>query len=152
MKANNSAPSPAAEARRTYQEASKKLDFSHIEVDVSFNAQGKVKAHGGHFSASPKVDIIPGTETVGSNGVIEAKVNLLGPDGNFYLKTNNQGYSTLTPKTWSLARAKGEMSQAFLNRTLDAKGKWSGSSGGVEFFFNPPNKNIPLWRGYPVLP
>jgi len=151
IKAKNAEPSPAAERRRVYQEAKKQLDFSHIEVDVSFNAKGKVKAHGGHFSASPKVAIIPGTETVGSNGVIRAKVNLIGPDGNFYLKTNNQGYSTLTPKTWSLARAKGEMSRAFLNRKFNGK-VWEGKSGGVTFHFNPPNATVPLWRGYPVLP
>lgn len=82
--------------------------------------------------------------------MIYGQVNLLGPDGNFYLKTNNNGFSTMTPATWSLARAKGEMSQAFLNRSLDPNGKWSGTSGGVDFRFNPPNHSVPLWRGFPL--
>ena len=148
--ARNRAGSPAADLRLAYQQARGQVDFAHIEADVAFKANGQVKAQGGHFSTSPLLQRIPGTETVSPNGVIYGQVNLLGSNGNFYLKTNNNGFATMTPDTWSLARAKGEMSQAFLNRSLDPNGKWSGTSSGVDFRFNPPNNNVPLWRGFPL--
>ena len=98
---------------------------------------------------SPQLQRIPGTETVSPNGVIYGQVKLLGPDGNFYLKTNNQGFSSMTPDSWSLARAKGEMSQAWVNRT-QVGNLWFGDSGGVKFQFHPPSNNVPGWRGYPI--
>lgn len=148
--ANNRASTPWADLRRAYQKARGEVDFAHIEADVKFKANGQVKSQGGHFSTSPQLQRIPGTETASPNGVIYGQVKLLGPDGNFYLKTNNNGFATMTPDTWSLARAKGEMSQAFLNRSLDPNGKWSGTSSGVDFRFNPPNNHVPLWRGFPL--
>lgn len=111
--ANNRAGSPWADLRAAYQQARGQVDFAHIEADVKLNPNGTYSAKGGHFSTSPMVNIVPGTETVGANGSMRAQINLLGPDGNFYLKSNNGGYSSLTPDDWSLARAKGEMSQAF---------------------------------------
>lgn len=115
------------------------------------DAAGGVKsAKGGHFSTSPLVDMVSGTESVGANGTIQAQVKLLGPDGNFYLKSNNGGYSSLTPNNWSLAQAKGEMSSAFINRVPDNGRVWSGYSSGVEFRFFEPTNKLPLWRGYPV--
>ena len=150
MAANNRAPAPWADLRRAYQQARRQVDFAHIEADVAFKANGKVDAKGGHFSTSPQLQRIPGTEAVSPNGVIYGQINLLGPDGNFYLKTNNKGFSTMTPDTWSLARSKGEMSQAFLNRSIDPSGKWSGTSSGVDFRFNPPNNKVPMWRGFPL--
>jgi hypothetical protein len=150
LAANNRAGSPAADLRNAYQQAKGQVDFAHIEADVRLNSAGKLqKAHGGHFSTSPLIDIIPGTESVGANGSMWAKINLKGPDGNWYLKTNNNGFSSLTPNTWSLAQAKGEMSQAFLGRTQLPNGNWMGSSGGVDFRFFAPTKNVPLWRGFP---
>ncbi|MBU1360651.1 MAG: hypothetical protein KKC79_16330 [Gammaproteobacteria bacterium] len=89
---NNQVPSPAAELRRAYQQARGQVDFAHIEADVQFNAAGGLqRAQGGHFSTSPLVDIVAGTETIGPNGVIKAQVNLLGADGNFYLKRTTRG-------------------------------------------------------------
>jgi YD repeat-containing protein len=150
MAANNLAGSPAADLRSAYQQTKGQVDFAHIEADVRFNSAGGLQgAKGGHFSTSPLVDIIPGTELVGANGSMWAKINLKGPDGNWYLKTNNNGFSSLTPDTWSLAQAKGEMSQAFLGRTQLPNGNWMGSSSGVNFRFHPPTKNVPLWRGFP---
>ncbi|QBE65515.1 DUF6861 domain-containing protein [Pseudoduganella lutea] len=150
MAANNRAGSPAADLRSAYQQAKGQVDFAHIEADVRLNSAGVLqKAQGGHFSTSPLVDIIPGTESVGANGSMWAKINLKGPDGNWYQKTNNNGFSSLTPDTWSLAQAKGEMSQAFLGRTQLPNGNWMGSSSGVDFRFYPPTKNVPLWRGFP---
>lgn len=126
------------------------MDFAHIEADVRLNSAGGLQeAKGGHFSTSPLVDIVPGTESVGANGSMWEKINLKGPDGNWYLKTNNNGFSSLTPDTWSLAQAKGEMSQAFLGRTQLPNGNWMGSSSGVDFRFYSPTKNVPLWRGFP---
>lgn len=150
--ANNRAPTPWADLRRAYQQARGQVDFAHIEADVRFNAAGGLqKAQGGHFYTSPKVRVVPGTETVAGNGVVKAKVDLLGADGNFYRKTNNQEFSTLTPPSWSLARSKGEMSQAFLGRSQLATGGWFGTSGGVTFKFNPPNGTTVLdWRGFPI--
>ena len=137
--------------RAAYQQARNQIDFSHIEADVTLDGSGNLLgAKGGHFSTSPMVDIVPGTETVDANGVISAQVNLQGPDGAFYLKTNNGDYSTLTPGDWSLAQAKGEMSQAFLGRVQQPNGSWIGSSNSVNFRFFPPTKNVPLWRGYPL--
>lgn len=150
--ANNRAPTPWADLRRAYQQARGQVDFRHIEADVAFKANGKVKAQGGHFSTSPQLQRIPGTETVSPNGVIYGQVKLLGPDGNFYLKTNNQGFSSMTPDSWSLARAKGEMSQAWLRRALDPEGQWTGQSGGVEFVFHAHPSKVPQWSGYPIKP
>ena len=149
---NNRAGSPWADLRRAYQQAQGQVDFAHIEADVSFKANGQVKAQGGHFSTSPQLQRVPGTETVSPNGVIYGQVNLLGPDGNFYQKTNNGGFSSMTPDSWSLAQAKAEMSQAWLNRALSPAGGWTGVSGGVEFVFHAPNSKVPQWRGYPVKP
>jgi hypothetical protein len=151
MAANNRAASPWAGLRRAYEQARGQVDFAHIEADVVLNqGGGLVKAHGGHFSTSPQLQRIPGTETVSPSGVIYGQVNLLGPDGNFYLKTNNGGFSSMTPESWSLARTKGEMSQAFLTRSLHHTGQWRGTSGGVTFRFIPPNNAVPVWRGYPL--
>jgi hypothetical protein len=129
------------------------VDFAHIEADVIFKANGQVKAQGGHFSTSPQLQRIAGTETVSLNGVIYGQVKLLGPDGGFYVKTNNRGFSSMTPESWSLARAKGEMSQAWVNRSFDPIDRiWSGSSSGIDFMFHEPTNRIPMWRGYPVQP
>lgn len=156
--ANNRAGSPAAARRQAYLQARGQMDFRHIEADVVLNqAGGLVKAHGGHFPNSPRTHVIrDGTERWAPNGVGYAKVKLLGPDGNWYLKTNNlqdRGFASLTPEAWSFARAKGEMSQAWLNRVRDpVDGKWTGESSGVEFRFFPPNNHVQLWRGYPLEP
>jgi YD repeat-containing protein len=148
---NNRTGSPWADLRQAYVRARSQVDFSHIEADVSLKQSGGVKyATGGHFSTSPMVDIIAGTETISPNGVFKAQVNLLGPDGQYYLKTNNSGFSTLTPMDWSLARSKAEMSQAFVNRYQDANGRYYGDSNSVRFMFHPPTTKNPLWRGYPV--
>lgn len=153
MAANNRAPTPWADLRRAYQQARGQVDFAHIEADVKLNSAGSlVYAKGGHFSTSPNVHMVPGTVQVGSNGSIRANVELRGADGNFYPKTNSpSGRSSLTPDTWSLARAKGEMSSAFLNRIPGSDGFEYGLSSGVRFKFIPPNGTIvPLWRGYPL--
>jgi hypothetical protein len=63
-------------------------------------------------------------------------------DGNLYLKINNNGFSNLTPSNWSLAQAKGEMRQAFSERTHLPDGKWMGSSSGVDFHSYPPTKKL----------
>lgn len=56
----------------------------------------------------------------------------------------------MTPLTWSLAQAKGEMSRAWLNRSLISGTTYQGESGGISFkFFEPNYKNVNLWRGYP---
>jgi hypothetical protein len=146
-----SSPLPMSSLRQAYQEARGQIDFAHIEADVAFKSSGQIKAQGGHFSTSPQLQRIPGTETVASNGVIYGQVKLLGLDGNFYLKSNNGGFSSMTPDNWSLARAKGEMSQAWLSRSLDTVDQsWSGRSSGVDFMFYAPTKKVPVWRGYPV--
>ena len=147
--ANNQAGSPWADLRSAYQQAKGQVDFSHIEADVNLFANGGYSAKGGHFSASPLVDIIPGTESVGGNGSMWAQISLKGADGKWYLKTNNNGFSSLTPSDWSLAQAKGEMSQAFLGRSQLPNGNWMGNSSGVDFRFYPPTKNVLLWRGFP---
>jgi hypothetical protein len=148
---NNQAGSPWADLRRAYQQAQGQVDFAHIEADVKFKTNGQVKAKGGHFYNSPMIDIVPGTETVGANRVVRAQINILGPDGNWYPKNNSAGgISSLTPSDWSLAQAKGEMSQAWVNRTLDSLNRWQGISGGVTFRFNPPIGNVTQWRGFPL--
>jgi hypothetical protein len=151
--ANNRAPTPWADLRRAYQQARGQVDFAHIEADVKLNSAGHLAyAKGGHFSTSPDVRVVPGTVQVGANGVIRASVKLRGADGNYYLKTNAPaGRSSLTPDAWSLARAKGEMSSAFLDRIPGADGFDYGVSSGVRFKFIPPNKTtVLLWRGYPL--
>ncbi|WP_158336042.1 EndoU domain-containing protein [Burkholderia plantarii] len=150
MAANNRVGSPWSDLRIAYQQAATLLDFAHIEADVAFKANGGYTAKGGHFSTSPMISIVQGSESVGVNGTINAKVQLLGADGNFYLKSNNDGFSSLTPNTWSLAQAKGEMSQAFANRSQLPNGQWLGSSNGVDFRFFAPTNEAPLWRGYPI--
>lgn len=52
MAANNRAPAPWADLRRAYQQARGQVDFAHIEAHVTFKANGKVDAKGGHFSTS----------------------------------------------------------------------------------------------------
>jgi hypothetical protein len=105
---------------------------------------------GGHFSTSPRLNIVQGTEQIGQSGSMRAQIKLLASDGNFYLKTNNQGYSSMTPLKWSLAQAKGEMSRAWLNRSVISGKTYQGVSGGVSFkFFEPNYTSVNLWRGYP---
>jgi hypothetical protein len=64
--------------------------------------------------------------------------------------------STLKPETWSFARAKGEMSLAFANRTSanplnPSSSVYLGTSSGVNFkFFEPNGTSVQLWRGYPL--
>jgi len=153
MSANARTPPYWAELRSAYQQARGQVDFAHIEADVTLSANGKVTAKGGHFSTSPQLRRVPSTETVSPNGVIYGQVKLLGPDGNFYLKTNNKGFSSMTPESWSLAQAKGEMSQAWMNRWFDPVDQvWTGRSSGVDFLFHESTKRVPVWRGYPVQP
>lgn len=153
MAANHRAATPWADLRRAYQQARGQVDFAHIEADVIFKANGQVKSQGGHFSTSPQLQRIPGTETVSPNGVIYGQVRLLGPDGKFYLKTNNRGFSSMTPDSWSLARAKGEMSRAWINRMFDPVDRvWTGTSSSIDFLFHEPTNRIPMWRGYPIQP
>ncbi|MCG5266616.1 hypothetical protein MCL27_16455, partial [Acinetobacter pittii] len=136
--------------RRAYQDARGQIDFAHIEADIDFSRIASKQVMGGHFSTSPRLKIIEGTEQIGQNGSIRAKVELLTIDGNFYTKTNNGGYSSMTPLTWSLAQAKGEMSLAWLNRSLVSGKTYEGKSGGLSFkFFEPNYRNVNLWRGYP---
>jgi hypothetical protein len=148
---NNRAPSHWRELRQAYQQARDELDFAHIEADVTIGANGQVKAHGGHFATSPKVELVSGTERVGGNGVILGQVKLLGPDGKSYLKTNNDGFSSLTPESWSVARAKGEMSRAWLNREQFSSRGFRGTSSNVDFRFYAPTEKVQLWRGFPVI-
>jgi hypothetical protein len=145
-----SSPRPASSLRQAYQQARGQVDFAHIEADIDFTRPASKQVMGGHFSTSPNTQIVPGTESVGTNGSIFAKVELKAADGNWYSKTNNSGFSSLTPDAWSLARAKGEMSQAWLNRAaVPSKSYYVGTSSGVSFRFFPPAKTAPLWRGYP---
>jgi hypothetical protein len=146
----STAESPWAELRQAYQQAKGQIDFAHIEADVFLDASGKLHAKGGHFSTSPMVDIVQGTQSVAPNGVLQARVKLLGSDGQFHLKTNSK-FSTLTPDSWSLARAKGEMSQAWLGRSQVKGAEYTGVSSGVQFrFYAPSPPKAPLWRGYPL--
>lgn len=121
--------------RRAYQDARGQIDFAHIEADIDFSQVASKQVMGGHFSTSPLLKIIEGTEQIGQNGSIQAKVELLTIDGNFYTKTNNGGYSSMTLLTWSLAQAKGEMSLAWLNRSLVSGKTYEGKSGGLSFKF-----------------
>ncbi|MDP9933668.1 hypothetical protein, partial [Variovorax paradoxus] len=146
---NNAAGSPAAELRQAYQQARGQIDFAHIEADIDFTRTPAKQVIGGHFSNSPITKIVTGTESVGTNGSMYAQVELQASNGNWYPKTNNGGFSSLTPDTWSLARAKGEMSKAWLNRAAISNTTHVGSSSGINFKFFAPNNNIPLWRGYP---
>ncbi|WP_211482761.1 polymorphic toxin-type HINT domain-containing protein [Duganella sp. CF458] len=150
MAANNRVGSPMADLRKAYEQAKGKVDFAHIEADIDFSRIPAKQVMGGHFSTSPRLKIMQGTEQVGQNGSIRAQIELQAPDGIFYPKTNGQGYSTMTPDTWSLARAKGEMSNAWLNRSLVSGSTYQGMSSGVSFkFFAPNNTSVHLWRGYP---
>ncbi|RZK99187.1 MAG: hypothetical protein EOP36_20045 [Rubrivivax sp.] len=148
--ANNKTGSYWGDLRQAYQRAGGQVDFSHIEADIDFSRSASKQVMGGHFSSSPKLKIVHGTEEIGQNGSMRAQVELLASDGSFYPKTNGQGYSTMTPQTWSLAQAKGEMSLAWLNRSQVSGKVYQGSSSGVEFkFFEPNYTSVNLWRGYP---
>ncbi|MES2786560.1 MAG: LysM peptidoglycan-binding domain-containing protein, partial [Pseudomonadota bacterium] len=148
---NANTASPWADLRKAYQQARGQVDFQHIEADVFVKANGQVKAQGGHFSTSSQLQRIPGTESVAPNGVIYGQVRLQGPDGNFYLKTNNRGFSTMTPESWSLAQSKAELSRAWATRSFDPlEDVWTGKSGGVDFLFYEPSRRVPIWRGHPV--
>lgn len=65
-------------------------------------------------------------------------------------KVHNGGYSSLIPYSWSFAQAKRDISQAFVSHGQLPNGRWFGSSGGPNFRFFAPAKNVPLWRGYPI--
>ncbi|WP_159675644.1 hypothetical protein [Andreprevotia sp. IGB-42] len=136
--------------RQAYQQARGQVDFSHIEADIDFSRLASKQVMGGHFSTSPLLRVVQGTEQVGQNESMRAQIELLAPDGNFYPKTNGQGYSTMTPDSWSLAQAKGEMSLAWLNRSQVSGKTYQGMSGGISFkFFEPNYTTVNLWRGYP---
>jgi hypothetical protein len=151
--ANNKAPSPAAELRRAYQQAKGDIDFAHVEGHVGYKpTTGEPMVTGGHFSSSPKVQMPQGVWERYPSGVVRAPVQVRGPDGEWMWKSNTQNaMSTLTPESWSLARAKGEMSKAFLARYTAPTAETFGESAGVRFQFHKPNGTSVLqWRGYPV--
>lgn len=145
-----SSPTPMSSLRQSYQQARGQIDFAHIEADVRLGPP--LRAQGGHFPTSPNVRLVSGTESIGTNGSMRAQIELRGPDGNWYPKNNSpNGYSSLTPAGWSLARAKAEMSQAWLGRiAVPGKPYYVGTSSGVDFRFFAPNQTVPMWRGYPT--
>ncbi|MFZ0745265.1 MAG: EndoU domain-containing protein, partial [Terracidiphilus sp.] len=86
------------------------IDFDGHITRAEIKPNGNVV--GGHSTATGEVKVIPGTEA-GRNpqGVYKAKIQVADPanPGRYLPKTNNLGYSTMFPDTWTPERIKVEV-------------------------------------------
>lgn len=46
---------------KAYQQARGQVDFAHIEADIDFSRVASKQVMGGHFSTSPRLNIVQGT-------------------------------------------------------------------------------------------
>ncbi|GIF11785.1 EndoU domain-containing protein [Actinoplanes teichomyceticus] len=77
------------------------------------------------------------------SGTYRARVDILGPDGNWHQKN---GSSTFFPDNWTPQRVAEAIDDAFRNSTPhpEEPGKWIGESNGLEIqgFYNDANPNF----------
>ncbi|MET1256927.1 EndoU domain-containing protein, partial [Aliikangiella maris] len=102
------------------------IDFDGHILSGEIKPNGNVV--GGHSIASGNVRVIPGTESSpNAFGVYKAKIEVPDPSnpGQFLPKSNNGGYSTMFPDSWTADRIKVEVDTAFHSRTVNG-GKWTG--------------------------
>ena len=122
------------------------IDFDNHILNAEIKADGRVV--GGHSVASGEVRIIPGSESApNAQGVYVAKIEVADPanPGAFLSKTNNNGESTMFPKTWTSDRIKVEVDEAFKNKTVVGN-KWTGKTPSgvvVEGFLSPKTTVYP---------
>lgn len=124
------------------------IDFDGHILNAEIKASGKVV--GGHSTATGQVKVIEGTASApNANGVYRAKIEVADPNnpGQFLPKTNNGGWSTMFPDSWSADRVKIEVDAAFKKRTVNVN-KWSGTTPSgvrVEGYLQPKTTVYPIY-------
>jgi filamentous hemagglutinin len=122
------------------------IDFDGHIINAEIKSNGNVV--GGHSIAGGEVRVIPGSESpANAQGVYIAKIEVADPSnpGSFLPKGNNNGESTMFPKSWTADRIKVEVDAAFQNKTVIGN-KWQGitpSGVKVEGYLNPKTTVYP---------
>ena len=124
------------------------IDFDGHILNAEVKANGSVV--GGHSTGTGQVQVIEGTASApNASGVYRAKIKVADPNnpGQFVPKTNNGGWSTMFPDSWSADRVKIEVDAAFQNRTVNGN-KWSGTTPSgvrVEGYLQPKTTVYPIY-------
>uniref|UniRef100_UPI001EEC11A3 EndoU domain-containing protein n=1 Tax=Vibrio vulnificus TaxID=672 RepID=UPI001EEC11A3 len=124
------------------------IDFDGHILSGEVKPNGNVV--GGHSTATGRVRVIPGSSSApNAQGVYKAKIEVPNPNnpGQFLQKTNNGGYSTMFPDTWSADRVKVEVGAAYKNRIVVGN-KWQGTTPSgvkVEGYLNPKTTVYPIY-------
>jgi len=104
---------------------------------------------GGHSIATGEVRVIADTvESPNAQGVYKAKIEVADPanPGQYLPKSNNGGFSTMFPDSWSADRVKVEVDEAFKNKKV-VDNRWSGvtpSGVKVSGWLSPKTTVFPL--------
>ncbi|WP_223449907.1 MULTISPECIES: hemagglutinin repeat-containing protein [unclassified Pseudomonas] len=121
-----------AQASLSVSKVTAPIDFDGHIIKAEVKPNGNVV--GGHSTATGDVRVVPGTaSSPNAQGVYTARIQVADPanPGQFLAKTNNGGFSTMFPDSWTADRIKVEVDGAFKNKTVVGN-KWSGTtSSGV---------------------
>jgi hypothetical protein len=141
-------PDLNARATQDVHNVTAPIDFDGHILSGEVKPNGKVV--GGHSIASGNVRVIQGTQSAPNpHGVYTAKIEVPDPDnpGQYLPKTNNNGFSTMFPDTWTADRVKVEVDAAFKNKIVTGN-KWSGvtpSGVTVEGWLTPKTTVYPKY-------
>ena len=131
-----------------------KFDLAHV-LAGDLKRDGTGSGYHAEFAADGNARIAPGAEIrYNRNDTYEAAVQIWNPDkinpatgrpGMWVDKVNRRGdqvHSTFFPPSWSEARIKYEVSEAFRGRTTLGPAKWSGTTpSGIEIVgYSNPNR------------
>lgn len=115
---------------------------------------GEVKSNGSvvgaHSTATGEVRVIEGTRSPpNGHGVYQAKIEVPDPSnpGKYLEKTNNGGFSTMFPDSWSAERVKAEIDAAYQTKTVNGN-MWSGttpSGVNVRGYLSPKTTAYPIY-------
>jgi len=118
---------------------------SHVlDGQVGKNRKGQTIATGGHWLGSPNIQPVSGTAKNIGNGVISSQVRIKNfKTGEFVLKSNNGGRSTLFPANWNSKTVISEVSSANKNAVRVGNSNFYDgvSPSGVVVRFVKPNGN-----------
>ena len=140
-----------------------KFDLAHV-LAGDLKRDGTGSGYHAEFAADGNARIAPGAEIrYNRNDTYEAAVQIWNPDkinpatgrpGMWVDKVNRRGdqvHSTFFPPSWSEARIKYEVSEAFRGRTTLGPAKWSGTTpSGIEIVgYSNPNRTTVYPLGTP---
>jgi len=102
------------------------IDFDGHILSAELKQNGDVV--GGHSIATGEVRVIADTvESPNAQGVYKAKIEVADPanPAQYLPKSNNGGFSTMFPDSWSADRVKDKVDEAFKNKTVVGN-RWNG--------------------------